>query len=209
MLCNVRISNFHPFHKLWDAQQNSVLKEILDDSIDICKEGFDFSIEAVATSRFSCELVQFELSGPDGYFHRMSERQRPYMLFGNRGRLPIKVGRANIDELPVGIYTLRAFASNGVDTTEAVLTLNVEFCDAPTTPNVPNVPTKTPSTPAMPTMSPAPPSPSCSAQDFLGECRNTRQCKRKYGSNNAFDCDRRGGRVCLCGDGDVCGCVVN
>jgi len=196
VLSIVRISNLQLFQKLWDADQNSVLKEILDESIDICKEDFDFSIEAVATSRFSCESVKFELRGPDGYFHRMSERQRPYMLFGNPGRLPLRVNGANVDKLPVGSYALRAFASNGVETTEAVLTLNVKFCDAPTMPDVP-------------TMSPTLPNPSCSAQDFFDECSTTRQCKRMYGPDSAFDCDRRGGRVCLCGDGDICGCVVN
>jgi len=50
------------------------------------------------------------------------------------------------------------------------------------------------------------PLPACTAEDYFGECRSTGGCKDIYG-DTAYDCDRQGGRYCLCGDGEVCGCL--
>jgi len=46
---------------------------------------------------------------------------------------------------------------------------------------------------------------SCGKMDFKDQCDRTRQCQEMY--PDAYDCDRRGGRVCLCGSGSVCGCI--
>lgn len=87
--------------------------------------------------------------------------------------------------------------------------LEIEYEDgAPTTPPPTTLP---PSTlpPSTPPPSTPPPTPSCVAEDFFGECTTTSGCKSFYGAENAYDCDNAGGGLCLCGDGDVCGCVID
>lgn len=90
--------------------------------------------------------------------------------------------------------------------------LEIDYDTAPPTPTVEptpspmvQVPTPTPSPMvSTPTLSPV----ICSAEDFFGECSATLQCKAIYG-DDANDCDRSGGKFCVCGDGDVCGCVID
>lgn len=117
---NCAIENF----KLWDADRDVVVDEMFDGTTEICKEDFRFSIEAIATSD-TCESVDFELTGPDGFYYTRSEGRAKWMLFGNSG--DDIFGR--IDSIPVGDFTLTVFGKGGVKTSQKVVNFTVKNCD--------------------------------------------------------------------------------
>lgn len=109
---------------LWNADRDLVYDAIYDGTNAICKEDFNFSIEAVATSP-TCKTVDFELTGPDGFYYSRTERNEIWTLFGNKGNNV----KGRLDSIPVGDYTLKAVGSDGRATTEKVINFAVQNCE--------------------------------------------------------------------------------
>jgi hypothetical protein len=111
--------------KLWDADQDLVIEFPFDGSYPICKEDFEFSIEAVAPAP-TCQSVRFELTGDtNGYSYTRDETTRLWTLWGNEGQNVF--GR--LSSVPNGDYTLTAFGYNGVETFDKTVTFTVKNCD--------------------------------------------------------------------------------
>jgi len=110
--------------KLWDADKDVVVKYPYYGYQPVCKEGFEFSIEAVAPSP-TCSSVRFELKSNNGYSYTHTETTRLWTLWGN-DKLNV-YGR--LKSIPAGSYNLTAFGDNTAEIFEKTITFEVKKCD--------------------------------------------------------------------------------